>query len=43
MIKERNIDYDKLDDIFLTLKKSSFCSLGKGIPLPFESLMKKIR
>jgi len=43
MIKERNIDYDKLDDIFLSLKKSSFCSLGKGIPLPFESLMKKIR
>ncbi|MDD3386348.1 MAG: NADH-ubiquinone oxidoreductase-F iron-sulfur binding region domain-containing protein [Candidatus Pacebacteria bacterium] len=43
MIKERNIDYDKLDSIFFSLKKSSFCSLGKSIPLPFESLIKKIR
>lgn len=43
MIKARNIDMEKLEDIFLSLKKTSFCSLGRGMPLPFESLIKKIK
>jgi len=43
MVKSRNIDYEILDDIFFNLKKSSFCALGKCIPLPFESLIKKIK
>ena len=28
---------------FFNLKKSSFCALGKSIPLPFESLIKKVK
>ena len=43
MIKNRKIDKEKLEDIFLSLKKTSFCSLGRGIPLPFESLINKLK
>ena len=43
MIKNRDINCEVLDDIFFNLKKSSFCALGRSIPLPFESLIKKVK
>ena len=43
MMKKKEIDIEILEDIFLSLKKTSFCSLGRGMPLPFESLIKKIK
>ena len=42
MIKKRKLDIDKLEEIFLTLEKTSFCALGKGTPIPFRSLIKKV-
>jgi len=42
MVKKRKLDYDILDDLFLSLKESSFCALGRGIPVPFTSLIEKV-
>lgn len=42
MVKKRKLDYDVLDDLFLSLKESSFCALGRGIPIPFMSLIEKV-
>lgn len=42
MVKNRNIDYNKLNEVFSNLKKSSFCALGKNIPVPFETLYQKV-
>ncbi len=32
-----------LEEIFFTMEKTSFCSMGKGIPTPFRSLLNKIK
>ncbi|MFA7141678.1 MAG: NADH-ubiquinone oxidoreductase-F iron-sulfur binding region domain-containing protein [Candidatus Paceibacterota bacterium] len=40
MVRKREIE--KLEELFLALEKTSFCALGKGIPIPFRSLIKKI-
>jgi len=42
MIKTRKLDLKVLDEIFLTLEKTSFCALGKSIPTPFRSLINKV-
>ena len=42
MIKNRKLDRDQLEDIFFVLEKTSFCPLGRGIPLPFKSLISKV-
>lgn len=42
MVKKKKLDYDVLDDLFLSLKESSFCALGRGIPTPFISLIEKV-
>jgi NADH:ubiquinone oxidoreductase subunit F (NADH-binding) len=42
MIKKKKLDYDILDDLFLSLRESSFCALGRGIPVPFVSLIEKV-
>ena len=42
MVKTKKLDYDVLDELFLSLRESSFCALGRGIPLPFISLIEKV-
>ena len=42
MIKKEKIDKKILDDLFLVLEESSFCALGRGIPLPFRGLITKL-
>ena len=37
-----NIDLEKLKDIIFVLKETSFCPLGKGVSVPFESFLEKI-
>lgn len=40
MIKKK--DLTGIEDIFFTLSNSSFCSLGRFAPCPFESLINKV-
>lgn len=42
MIKKEKIDFKELEDIFFVLKQTSLCPFGRMVPLPFESLIKKI-
>ncbi|MFZ3057781.1 MAG: NADH-ubiquinone oxidoreductase-F iron-sulfur binding region domain-containing protein [Minisyncoccales bacterium] len=42
MVKTKKLDYDVLDELFLSLRESSFCALGRGIPVPFISLIEKV-
>ncbi|MCK9393576.1 MAG: NADH-ubiquinone oxidoreductase-F iron-sulfur binding region domain-containing protein [Candidatus Paceibacterota bacterium] len=42
MIKSRNIDKEKLFDLFDVLEKTSFCALGRGASGPFKSLILKL-
>ncbi|MDD4409813.1 MAG: NADH-ubiquinone oxidoreductase-F iron-sulfur binding region domain-containing protein [Candidatus Pacebacteria bacterium] len=42
MCKKKQIDFNKLEDILLSLKVSSFCALGKNAYLPFETFINKI-
>jgi NADH:ubiquinone oxidoreductase subunit F (NADH-binding) len=42
MVKNKKLDYEVLDSLFFTLRESSFCALGRGLPVPFESLIKKV-
>jgi len=42
MVKSRKLDYEVLDSLFLSLRESSFCALGRGIPIPFQSLIEKV-
>jgi|WetSurMetagenome_2_1015567.scaffolds.fasta_scaffold147809_2 [NiFe] hydrogenase diaphorase moiety large subunit len=42
MVKSKKLDYEVLDSLFLSLKESSFCALGRGIPTPFQSLIEKV-
>ena len=42
MVKSGKLDYELLDSLFLSLRESSFCALGRGIPTPFQSLIEKV-
>lgn len=42
MVKSEKLDYELLDSLFLSLRESSFCALGRGIPTPFQSLIEKV-
>jgi NADH:ubiquinone oxidoreductase subunit F (NADH-binding) len=42
MVKKRELDYAVLDELFLSLSESSFCALGRSIPVPFRSLIEKV-
>lgn len=42
LLNDKKIDRSKLEEIFFTLKETSFCSLGKSVPIPFESLLNKV-
>lgn len=43
IIDERGkLDLASLEEIFFALENSSFCPLGKGVPVPFRSMINKI-
>jgi len=42
MIKARKLDYEKLDEIFLALERTSFCPLGRGMVTPYKTLIGKV-
>jgi NADH:ubiquinone oxidoreductase subunit F (NADH-binding) len=42
MVKSRNIDKDKLLELLDVLEKTSFCALGRGVVIPFRSLISKL-
>jgi len=42
MVKNRDIDKEKLFDLFNVLEKTSFCALGRGVSGPFRSLILKL-
>jgi len=42
MVRERQFDNKVLDDLFFVLENTSYCALGKSVPLPFRSAIKKL-
>lgn len=42
LLSAKKLNRQLLDEIFFSLKETSFCALGKGIPVPFESLLAKV-
>lgn len=42
LLKDKKIDKKILDDLFFVLEKTSFCPLGRGVVLPFNSLISKL-
>ncbi len=42
MVKSRKIDYELLYSLFDSLGNTSFCALGRGMPVPFSSLIEKV-
>lgn len=42
MISDKAIDYSKLEEIFLSLEKTSFCPLGRGIVSSLGTFIEKI-
>jgi len=42
ILSQKKTDKDVLKDLFFVLEKTSFCSLGRNISLPFKSLFEKI-
>ncbi len=43
MLKKEKVDKEILEDLFFVLEKTSLCSLGKGMVVPFRSLINKMR
>ena len=42
MLKKEEIDKEKMDDFLFVLEQTSFCALGKGVAVPFRSLINKL-
>ncbi|MCK5590478.1 MAG: hypothetical protein KAI72_00860, partial [Candidatus Pacebacteria bacterium] len=42
MFKKGELDKEKLDDFLFVLEQTSFCALGKGVAVPFRSLIDKM-
>lgn len=42
LLKNKKIDKKILEDLFFVLKETSFCPLGRGVVLPFNSLISKL-
>lgn len=42
MVKKREFDEEILEDLFFVLEETSFCALGKSVPLPFRTAIKKL-
>lgn len=41
-LKKQKNNQETLENLFFVLEQTSFCALGKGIAIPFRSLIKKI-
>jgi NADH:ubiquinone oxidoreductase subunit F (NADH-binding) len=42
MIEKKKINYEKMEELMLSLEKTSFCPLGKGMANPYRTLIAKI-
>lgn len=42
MIKNKKIDRELIKEILFSLESSSFCALGRSVPVPFRSFLKKV-
>ena len=42
MLGKNTLDLKILNDLFFSLENTSYCALGKSIPLPFQTLLQKI-
>ena len=42
MINNKKVDYQKIEELFLSLEKTSFCPLGRGMANPYKTLITKI-
>jgi NADH:ubiquinone oxidoreductase subunit F (NADH-binding) len=42
MIKRRKLNEEIMEQILFSLGETSFCALGRGIPVPFRSFLKKV-
>jgi NADH:ubiquinone oxidoreductase subunit F (NADH-binding) len=42
MLESGNLDKKELSDLLDVLEKTSFCALGKGVAIPFRSLISKL-
>ena len=42
LLKSKKVDKKILEDLFFVLKETSFCPLGRGVVLPFNSLISKL-
>jgi len=42
IIKSKELDRSLLEDIFFVMEKTSFCPLGRTIPVPFKTLIDKL-
>ena len=42
MIKSKKLDRELIKEILFSLESSSFCALGRGVPVPFRSFLKKV-
>jgi NADH:ubiquinone oxidoreductase subunit F (NADH-binding) len=43
MLDKNAFDMKTADDLFFAMENASFCGLGQGIPLPFRSLLEKVK
>ncbi|MDD3191014.1 MAG: NADH-ubiquinone oxidoreductase-F iron-sulfur binding region domain-containing protein [Candidatus Pacebacteria bacterium] len=42
MVKTEKLDREFLNELFFVLENTSFCSLGRGVAVPFRSLINKV-
>ncbi len=42
MVRSRNLDHDKLEEIFFALENTAFCPLGRGMSTPYKTLILKV-
>jgi len=42
LLDKDDVDLEKIKDILFVLRETSFCPLGKGVAMPFESFLEKI-
>ncbi|MDD3170693.1 MAG: NADH-ubiquinone oxidoreductase-F iron-sulfur binding region domain-containing protein [Candidatus Pacebacteria bacterium] len=42
MIRKKDLSKETLNEIFFSLGEASFCALGRGVPVPFRSFLKKV-
>lgn len=43
MLDTNTFDRKTADDLFFAMENASFCGLGQGVPMPFRSLLEKVK